>query len=148
MSNILKEWRAASLALIMKMSCANLYANRTKNGGRILPDVKHECYGKLSVKSFLKEACYSINHVGISLQVNECPILAVLELHFMVKCSSNKSNLSVNRSSKCPFNMSHGTQKAIFLKMGGCSEVTESTVTCLLKMHCLTFSQYCTVAHK
>ncbi len=30
-------------------------ANRTKNGGRRLPDVKHECYGKLSVKSFLKE---------------------------------------------------------------------------------------------
>ncbi len=37
-----------------RMSCANLYANRTKNGGRRLPDVKHECYGKLSVKSFLK----------------------------------------------------------------------------------------------
>ncbi len=35
-------------------SCANLYANRTKKGGRRLPDVKHECYGKLSVKSFLK----------------------------------------------------------------------------------------------
>ena len=35
------------------MSCANLYANQTKNGGRRLPDVKHECYGKLSVKSFL-----------------------------------------------------------------------------------------------
>ncbi len=35
------------------MSCANLNVNRTKNGGRRLPDVKHECYGKLSVKSFL-----------------------------------------------------------------------------------------------
>ncbi len=31
-----------------------LYANRTKNGGRRLPDVKHECYQKLSVKSVLK----------------------------------------------------------------------------------------------
>ncbi len=36
------------------MSCSNLYAKRTKNGGRRLPDIKHECYGKLSVKSFLK----------------------------------------------------------------------------------------------
>ncbi len=35
------------------MSCANLYANRTKTGGRKLPDVKHECYAKLSVKSAL-----------------------------------------------------------------------------------------------
>ncbi len=25
----------------------------TINGGRRLPDVKHECYGKLSVKSFI-----------------------------------------------------------------------------------------------
>ncbi len=49
-----KKRRAASLALIMKMSCANVHANRTKNGGRKLPDVKHECYGKLSVKSVLK----------------------------------------------------------------------------------------------
>ncbi len=32
-------------------------ANRTKNGGRRLPDVKHECYGKLSVKSVLKGLC-------------------------------------------------------------------------------------------
>ncbi len=38
------------------MALANLYANRTKNGGRRLPDVKHECYGKLSVKSFLNAA--------------------------------------------------------------------------------------------
>ncbi len=32
-----------------------VYGNWTKNGGRRLPDVKHECYGKLSVKSFLKK---------------------------------------------------------------------------------------------
>ncbi len=38
----------------MKMSCANLYANRTKKGGRRLPNVKHECYEKLTVKSVLK----------------------------------------------------------------------------------------------
>ncbi len=50
----IKKQRATSLALITKMSCANLYANRTKNGGRRFPNVKHECYGKLSVKSFLK----------------------------------------------------------------------------------------------
>ncbi len=37
----------------MVYTITNLYANRTKNGGRRLPDVKHECYGKLSVKSFL-----------------------------------------------------------------------------------------------
>ncbi len=36
------------------MYFASLCANRTKNGGRKLPDVKHECYAKLSVKSFLK----------------------------------------------------------------------------------------------
>ncbi len=34
-----------------------VYANRTKNGGRRLPDVEHECYGKLSIKSVLK--CYN-----------------------------------------------------------------------------------------
>ena len=38
-----------------------LYANRTKNGGRRLPDVKHECYGKLSVKSVLKTWGWNLN---------------------------------------------------------------------------------------
>ncbi len=48
----------------LKVSCANLCANRTKNGGRRLPDVKHECYGKLSVKSVLK----------LHLKDFDCPI--------------------------------------------------------------------------
>ncbi len=62
---ILKKRRAASLALITKMSCANLYANWSKNGGRRFPDVKHECYGKLSVKSVLK-----YTELGLCLQAN------------------------------------------------------------------------------
>ncbi len=53
-STILKKPRAASLALIIKIFSANLCANRTKNGGRRLPDVKHECYAKLSVITYLK----------------------------------------------------------------------------------------------
>ena len=36
------------------MSNAIFCANRTLNGGRRLPAVKHECYAKISVKSFLK----------------------------------------------------------------------------------------------
>ncbi len=47
------------------MSCVHLYANQTKNGGRRLPDVKHECYGKLSVKSFPLTINYLCN-VNIS----------------------------------------------------------------------------------
>ncbi len=50
------------------MSCADLYANRTKNGGRRLPDVKHECYGKLSVKSVLK--CW---HLGVPINAYIAP---------------------------------------------------------------------------
>ena len=50
---IKKKRRAASLALIMKI-CSALCANRTKNGGRRLPVIKHECYAKLSVITYLK----------------------------------------------------------------------------------------------
>ncbi len=54
-----KKRRAASLALIMKMFCATLCVNQNKNAGRKLPKVKHECYAKLSVKSFLNRLCYA-----------------------------------------------------------------------------------------
>ncbi len=38
---------------MMKIFSANFCANRTKNGGRRLPVIKHECYAKLSVITYL-----------------------------------------------------------------------------------------------
>ncbi len=48
----------------------------------------------------LKEACYSIVPVGISLDVSIFPILAVLQIHFMIFRRSHKSNLSICRPCK------------------------------------------------
>ncbi len=52
--------------------------------------------------SGIKEACYSRFPVGISLHVSIRPILALLEINFMVYISSHKSKLSINRPCKFP----------------------------------------------
>ncbi len=52
--NIHNIKKTESLALIMKISSANLCVNLAKNGGRRLLVVKHECYAKLSVITYLK----------------------------------------------------------------------------------------------
>ena len=51
--------------------------------------------------TFFKEACYSRVPVGISLHVSIFPILAMLQIHFMVFRSSHKSSLSICRPCKC-----------------------------------------------
>ena len=48
------SWFRRLECTLWKISYANLCANQTKNGGRRLPVVKHECYAKSSVITYLK----------------------------------------------------------------------------------------------
>ncbi len=50
--------------------CANLCANWSKDGGRKLPDVKHECYAKLSAITYLK-VIYTIEIISITCEAGD-----------------------------------------------------------------------------
>ncbi len=77
----------------------------------------HFSRGPIPTLISFKEARYSRSHLGISLQLNGFPILAVLEVHFMVKSSNHKSNfLSAGLANVHYVN---GTQRANFLSIGG-----------------------------
>ncbi len=101
----------------------------------------------LGLSGNIKEACYSRVSVGISLQIKGFPILAVLQICFIACRSSHGSNWSFGRPSKCPLWPLEPRKLSSWMKILqymtgcaiGCSEVTKTTVTCLLKAclcHC------------
>ncbi len=88
----------------------------------------------------IKEACYSRVPARIPLQINDFPMLTLLQICFIACRSSHESNGSLSRPSKCPlWPLESGSYLPgmKFLQYGtgcatGCSEVTNTTVSCLL----------------
>ncbi len=70
---------------------------------QIMGKLKYPTFGhQTSMFSGFKEACYSQVPVGISLQINDFPMLTVLEICFIPCRSSHESNCTLSRPSKCP----------------------------------------------